>query len=527
MFYSSMIGYRLSAIGPNLKFMKKTIFNSIAIILIGFATVSPVQAQITEGHEDFDQMIANSLDSFEIPGLSIALVKDGEVVFENAYGLANEEEAVKVDLESNFAIASISKAFTAAAIGVLVDEGKLNWNDRVQKHMPGFNLSDEYVASQMTVEDLLCHRSGFETFDGDLLWYSTNYDRREIIDRFQKYPMTYDFRTQYGYQNIMFIIAGEIVEEVSGMSWEEFIEKRFFEPLEMNNSNATYAGFKAEQNIALPHVKGIMEDIRNYDNSGGAAAISSNVKDMSHWIQMWLNEGIYGDDTLLQTDTWRKLIEMHTPISTSAFDRSHDINFKGYGLGWFLMSYGEVKVAHHGGGLPGYISKIFLLPNENLGGIILTNGESSMPSALMYASIDEFVTTDSDFPWIPKFIEYKKRYDAYLANREKGRLEKRGKAKANIEVEDLIGDYEDRYYGKATIAEVNGKMQISLLPAAERFTSEMVHWQQNAYQIRFKDQFLPAGYVTFESNADGEVIGFKIDLPNPDFHFHNLDFKKL
>lgn len=499
----------------------------LSLFLIGFAALNPSQAQITEGHEDFDKMIATHLDSFEIPGLTMALIKDGEVVFENAYGLANEEEEIKVDLESNFAIASLSKAFTAAAIGMLVDEGKLDWNDRVQQHLPGFNLSDEYVASQMTIEDILSHRSGFKTFDGDLLWYSTNYDRREIIQRFQEYPISYDFRTKYGYQNIMFIVAGEIVKEVSGMSWEDFISKRFFEPLEMTHSNATYEGFKAEQNIALPHVKGKMEAIRDYDNSGGAAAISSNVKDLTHWIQMWLNEGVYGDDTLLEAATCRKLIEMHTPIPLSSFDRSHHITFKGYGLGWFLMAYGEIKVAHHGGGLPGYISKIFILPNQNMGGIILTNGESSMPSALMYASIDEFMKTESEYPWIPTFLDYKKRYDAYLANREQGRLAKRGKDKANIEESKLLGEYQDRCYGNAKVSKQDGKLLISLLPAAERFTSEMIHWQQNSYQIRFKDHFLPAGYVTFESNANGEVVGFKIDLPNPDFHFHNLEFKKL
>jgi CubicO group peptidase (beta-lactamase class C family) len=506
--------------------MRTSIAHLLALFFFVSLTLTSSQAQITEGHEDFDKLIASNLDSFEIPGLSIALIKEGEVVFENAYGFANEEKAIALDLESNFAIASLSKAFTAAAVGMLVDEGKLNWDDRVQKHLPGFNLSDEYVASQMTIEDLLSHRSGFKTFDGDLLWYSTNYDRREIIKRFQEYPMSYDFRTQYGYQNIMFIIAGEIVEEVSGMSWEDFVEQRIFEPLEMDHSHATYEGFKKEEKIALPHVKGKLETIRNYDNSGGAAAISSNVKDLSHWIQMWLNEGVYDSDTLLQAATCRKLIEMHTPIPLSSFDRSHGITFKGYGLGWFLMAYGETKVAHHGGGLPGYISKIFILPNQQMGGIILTNGESSMPSALMYESIDEFVNMNSKYQWIATYLDYKKRYETYLANREEGRLEKRGKAKSNIEAEALLGEYEDRYYGKATISQVKGKLQISLLPAAERFTSEMTHWQQNTYQIKFKDHFLPAGYVTFESNADAEVVGFKIDLPNPDFHFHNLEFKK-
>jgi len=503
----------------------KTLILSLLLSIVLFPVF--LKAQFTKGHEEFDRRIEHHLDSFEIPGLGIALIKDDQVVFENAYGFANEEKGIALDLEANFAIASLSKAFTAAAVGMLVDEGKLKWNDRVKDHLSDFNLSDEYVASQMTIEDLLCHRSGFKTFDGDLLWYSSNYNRREIIERFQEYPMSYDFRTKYGYQNIMFIVAGVIVEEVSGMSWEDFIEKRFFEPLEMHNSNATFEGFKAEKNIALPHVKGKMEAIRNYDNSGGAAAISSNVKDLSHWIQMWINQGVYQADTLLKASTCRKLMQMHTPIPPSSFDRRHDIDFKGYGLGWFLMSYGEYKVAHHGGGLPGYISKIFILPNQNMGGIILTNGESSFPSALMYESIDEFINTESDYQWIETFLDYKRRSAKYLDKKEEERLEKHGDAAANIEEAKLIGEYEDPYYGKAKVSKVKGELQLSLLPAADRFTSKMDHWQQNSYQIKFKDHFLPAGYVTFESNADGEVIGFKIDLPNPDFHFYNLQFKKL
>lgn len=506
--------------------MNTTKISLAFIILFELAILAPSKAQVIEGHEDFDQLISTHLDSFEIPGLTISLIHDGEVAFQNAYGLANEESGSQVEIESNFAIASLSKAFTAAAIGMLVDEGKLNWNDRVQAHLPGFSLSDQYVASQMTIEDLLCHRSGFKTFDGDLLWYGTSYSRDEIIKRFQHYPLSYDFRTQYGYQNIMFIIAGEIVSEISGLSWEGFIEKRFFGPLEMPHSNATFEGFKAEAKIALPHVKGKMEGLRDYDNSGGAAAISSNSKDLVHWLQMWLNEGIYGQDTLLQKSTWKKLIELHTPIASSSFDDSHGISFKGYGLGWFVMAYGENKVAHHGGGLPGYISKIFFLPEQGLGGVILTNGESSMPNALMYAAIDRFMGSETENEWIPTFLNYKKRYTRYLAGKEQDRKNKRGKAKTNIDADKLLGEYEDRYYGKASVERIDGELQLSLLPAAEQFTSKLTHWQQNSFQVSFKDHFLPPGYVTFESNADGEVVGFKIDLPNPDFHFHNLEFKK-
>jgi CubicO group peptidase (beta-lactamase class C family) len=506
-------------------YQMNNIFNRI-ISFTFFLFVS--LALFSQEKADFDTYIANSVKNFELPGLAIAVVKDGEVVFEKAYGVTNQESGEEMETEDVFAIASLSKAFTAAAIGMLVDEGKLQWNDRVRKYIKGFDLSDEYVASQLTIKDLLSHRSGFNTFDGDLLWYGTTYSREEIIDRFSRYKMSYDLRSEYGYQNIMFIIAGEVVEEVSGMSWEEFIRQRIFEPLDMDNSYATFAGFEGEDDKALPHVKGELDAIRNYDKSGGAAAISSNVEDLSHWIQMWLNKGVYDEDTLLQLKTWQTILDMHTPITPSTFDRSNNVEFKGYGLGWFLMSYEGHKVAYHGGGLPGYISKIFIIPAENLGGVILSNGETSLPSALMYRSIDEFLGREDKPDWAATYLGFKNHYEKYLEKKDTERTEKRdAKTKANIKEEALTGRYTDVFYGDARINKMDGKLHLSLEPAKETFSSEMTHWQQNTYRIKFKDQFLPQGFVTFSANADGEVQGFTIDLPNPDFHFHNLDFRKV
>ncbi len=497
----------------------------IVSLIFSLLIVSSVSAQNSE-HLEFDKYVANAVDSFELPGLSIAIVKDGELVFDKAYGLKDINKSEKIDTKSVFAIASLSKAFTAAAIGMLVDEGKLNWTDRVSEYIPSFSLSDEYVASQLTIEDLLCHRSGFNTFDGDLLWYGTNYSREEIIERFENYKMSYDFRTRYGYQNIMFLIAGEVVEEVSGMSWEEFMKERFFKPLEMSNSYATFDGFRSETNKALPHTKGGLDEIRSYDNSGGAAAISSNVIDLSHWISMWLNGGVYKEDTILSKATHSKLLSLHTPINPSSFDVSNGTEFKGYALGWFVMNYGSSKVAYHGGGLPGYISKIFILPTEGVGGIILSNGETSLPTALMYSAIDEFTGKESEKDYAQTYLGFSKRYKAYLDKKGDQRSEKRGKGKANIDTEDLVGEYEDIVYGKAIVENRKGKLYLKLLPAEDLFSSEMEHWQQNTYRVKFKDKFLPEGFITFEVDANAEVQGFKIDLPNPDFHFHNLHFKK-
>lgn len=480
--------------------------------------------------QDFDaldQKIQKAVGDFELPGLAISLVKDGQVDFQKAYGLANQKTGEKLSTEYTFGIASLSKAFTATSIAMLVDEGKLNWSDRVSQYIPAFQLSDPYVASQLTIEDLLCHRSGFNTFDGDLLWYGTNYSRAEIISRFSKYPMEYDFRTQYGYQNIMFIIAGEVLEVVSGKSWESFIEDRIFKPLEMNNSFTSIQQFNQKTKLAMPHVKGELDEVRNYDNSGGAAALCSNVEDLSKWIMLWLNDGIYKGDTLLSKASYQKILDLHTPISPSSFDRSNGMNFKGYGLGWFLMDFENLKVAHHGGGLPGYISKIFIVPSEKMGGIVLSNGETSLPTVLMYESIESYLGIEGN-DWPALYLNYTKRYEAYLEGKEKERVAARNpKLKSNIEMADLLGSYEDKVYGKAEVSQVNNQLMLSFLPAKEIFSSKMTHWQQNTYRIQFKDKFLPAGYITFSTNADGEVTGFKVDLPNPDFHFYNLEFIKL
>lgn len=498
------------------------------LILIGVNLFLFGQVQLQAQHEAFDQYVASAVEDFELAGAAISVVNADSVLFEKAYGYANLTTKEPVELESVFAIASISKAFTAACIGILVDQGKLSWDDRVQQHLPYFRLSDEYVASQMTVEDLLSHRSGFKTFDGDLLWYMSDYKPKEIIERFSKYELSYDHRTQYGYQNIMFIAAGLVVEEVSGLSLEAFMKKYIFQPLDMQQTYTSVDDYTTKTKVAMPHVKGKLDDLRNYDNSAGAALISSNVKDISKWIMMWLNEGVSGSDTILSAASYKKLLQMHTPIPTSAFDQQTGVEFKGYALGWFLMDYQGHKVAHHGGGLPGYISKIFLVPSEKIGGIILTNGETSLPTALMLNSIDEFENKTEKPDWAGTILSYTKAYEKRKAEQKEARTEKRNKKlKPNLNQESLLGSYEDDYYGKAEVSLKEGKLHLSLLPAKAYFSSTMEHWQQNTYRIKFKDEFLPEGFVTFHANADGEVVNFTIDLPNPDFHFYNLDFKKL
>lgn len=500
----------------------------LGILLVHLCALTLLSSKAQINQDSLDQYIQHQVNEYDLAGLSISLVKEGAVDFEKAYGFAHTENKVALSTNSVFGIASLSKAFTSVAIGMLVDEGKISWDDRVSQYIDAFQLSNDQVAAQLTIEDLLAHRSGYSTFDGDLLWYGTNYSTKEIIRRFAQYPMSYDFRTTYGYQNIMFIIAGEIVGKVSGTSWEEFVITRIFDPLEMNNSFTSVDQYTDELSIAYPYVKGSVDQIRNYDNSGAAAAISSNVEDLSKWIRFWLNEGIVNEDTLLSEASVRRILSLQTPIEPSGFERSNGVNFKGYGLGWFLMDYQDGKLAQHGGGLPGYISKIFLYPELDFGGVILTNGESSLPTALMYHIIDQYKGKKVRENWAALYLKFSNNYQKGLDQELIERENKRKKQiKSQFKQSELEGIYEDKVYGKASVSQKGDKLMFSMIPSKEIFTSPMDHWHFNTFKVKFRDQFLPAGYITFSQNSDGEVSGLTIDLPNPDFHFHKLDFKKI
>lgn len=483
-------------------------------------------AQAPANLKGLDAYIENAMAAYKLPGLSIAVVKDGKVIYQNGFGVKDITTGEKVDENTVFAIASLSKAFTAASVGMLVDEGKLDWDDRVNEHLPTLKLHDDYISSQLTVRDLLCHRSGLRTFDGDLLWYGTDYSRAEILNRIRHLPVQYDFRARFGYQNIMFIAAGELAPQVTSLSWDNFVKKRIFQPLGMTNSYTSISQFPKDVNLAMPHVKGAKDRLLNYDNSGGAAAINSSVVDLSKWMNMWLAKGQVDGKTLLKEGTINTIFRTHTNLGTSSFDAQNQTHFKGYGLGWFLMDYKGVKVVHHGGGLPGYISKLALVPEQNLGIIVLSNGETSLPAALMYTVID-VVNGRSDQDWAKRYLEFAERGEKRNAEALETRNSQRQEGtKASVDSDKLVGSYTDKMYGNANVS-INGKqLHLTLEPAKNLFHGDLIHWHHNTYQVKLEDRFLPPGYVTFEFDSNGEVSGLQIDLPNPDFHFYNLHFLK-
>lgn len=475
--------------------------------------------------EELRDYIETAQRDFDLPSISVAVVKDGKTILTEGFGKRSEAVSSAPDGNTLYAIASLSKAFTVASIGMLVDEGKLNWDDKVVDHLPWFQMHDPYVTKTMTVEDLLCHRSGLITFDGDLLWYGSTYEREEVVKRIRHRPLTHNFRERFGYQNIMFMTAGEVIEAASGMTWDEFVKQRILKPLGMNRTTSNFKTFMTDLNIAKPYIKGEEIFMLSYDNCGATAALNSSVNDMSKWMGFWLNNGIVGTDTLLSEASIKRIWDLHTPLPTGTFDEQNGTHFKGYGMGWFLMDYQGRKVVHHGGGLPGYITKVALVPEENLGVVVLTNDMNSVPTMMMYAIIDWALGQDYS-GWQTKFLDFKARGEERESQQKEDRMAQKKSDPQLLPEEQYLGLYRDEMYGDARISMGENGLVFSMLPSKELFTGNMTPWNDHAFRFDHNDPFLTFGVATF--NVEGnQAKSFTIELPNHDFHFDKLLFERV
>lgn len=504
----------------------KKIFSTLLIVTLLFILPFVLQAKGTVDYPALDRYIKKVAADFHLEGLTVGIVKDDKVVFIKAYGVKDIDSGEKVTADSLFNIASLTKAFTAACIGILVDEGKLKWDDKVIDHLPGFQLSDPYITRELTIKDILSHRSGFGTFDGDLLWYRTPYEPAEIIRRMRDMPIRQQFRSQFGYQNNMYIIAGEIVARVSGMPWAEFLKTRIFDPLEMKTTITCGQSLREGMNIAHPHVEGKKYPLY-LQAPNAAASIYSSTAEMLNWLRMLLNDGKWKDKQVLQPAALEELFSSQTILKVSSFAKRNGTHFQTYGLGWNISDYYGELFYEHSGGMPGYISKAVLVPGKKLGFVILTNNLNGVTNLLKNKLLDLFVT-GRQTDWNKIFMEFVEKREKMKKEKEAARLESRvANTRPSLEPGRYAGLYEDRVYGQAQIVFENEKLVLTLLPAKEVFTSEMEHWHYDTFRVKFRDSFLPDGFVTFQFDSNGEVTGFKIDLPNPDFHFHHLDFKRV
>jgi CubicO group peptidase (beta-lactamase class C family) len=493
-----------------------------------------LSAQRTPNTDSLDAYISRAVSAFDQPGLAVGVVSKGELVWSKGYGKLDLAKADPVTPNSVFYCASISKAFTACAIGLLVDEGKLSFDDPVRKYLPWFKTPDPYVTEHMMVRDLLCHRSGWITFDGDLLWYGTDLTQREILDRHSRETLTHEFRNEFGYSNLMLICAAQVVEAVSGMSWDQFITTRIFTPLGMDRSRVETTDLNAMSDVALPHVRKGQDPkapqksmpYQALKGADGACGVMSTVTDLAKWDAMWMNEGTVAGKHFLTNDTWTTITtnQLSFPVPPeAATDGKH---YDGAAMGWFTEDRDGYKIITHSGGMPGFILNHAVVPEKDFAVICLGNGETYSVFAMTEYLIDQYLGTGKADPttaMVPRLKRRAEREAKRVADREAAHVKG---TKPTADATSLSGTYSDKVYGEATIQEVYGQPLLSFNHAKELFSGKLEHWHFDTWKWIHNDPFLEPGYITFSFDVDHTVTGFKVDLHSPDFHFWKLDFRK-
>jgi CubicO group peptidase (beta-lactamase class C family) len=516
--------------------MRQTRARLAPLLLALLVFSQPTPAQTLEGRlKEIDEYAAKAGQEWKVPGFSVAIVKDDRVVFVRGYGVRELGKPEPVDKDTLFAVASNTKAFTSAALATLVDEGKVKWDDPVTKYLPYFQLYDPYVTRELTVRDLLSHRSGLATFGGDLLWYETTYSREDVIRRVRHLKPVHPFRGRYGYQNIMFLAAGEIVPAVTGKSWDDYVREKFFIPLGMTRSNTTHRQLTASQNVAAPHneTDGRVKVVKysNVDAAGGAAAINSSAAEMAEWVRLQLGRGTYQGKKIFSAAASREMWTPHTVVSgvsESAERFNPTVHFNLYGLGWALSDYRGRKVVTHSGGLDGMTSRVALMPEENLGVVVLTNSETPLQAFLYYKVFDVFLGApprDWSADYMARVKAAREREAAEAKKVEEARVPD---TKPSLPLSAYAGTYGGVMYGDAKVTEENGRLVVRLLPSPA-YVGDLEHWHFDTFRIKWRESVVypyPRGWVTFQLDPQGKVSEMKIDVPNPDFDFKELEFKR-
>ncbi|MEN0004935.1 MAG: serine hydrolase [Bacteroidota bacterium] len=508
------------------------IFSLLVIVLV--LPLSFGYSQNDKILQDVDKYLAKAQRDWNIPGMAVGIIKDGKVIHSKGYGIMKQGSAERVSGGTLFAIASNTKAFISAALSILEEEGKLSWDDPVQKHLPYFKLYDEYASQHTTVRDLLCHRVGLGTFSGDAIWYNRNMPAEEVVKRAAEVPQAYEYRAGYGYSNLMFITAGEVIKAVSGKSWAQFVEERIFKPLGMNQSCTSVTQLPKRKSVATPHKPVNGENIPiewvNWDNMGAAGGIISNTDDMLKWMNLQLQQGKYGEKQLFSAASQRNFWHPHNNnrVSEAAQKQYEGRHFSGYGLGWGLSDYRGRLLTSHGGGYDGMYSRLVLVPEEQMGIVVLTNSMKGISTPLTYYIIDAMMgLTPKD--WSAEALERQKSWDDYRANRLKKRYDKHVKGTtADVSMDEMIGLYRCPMYGDIEIKKKGDAMTIHF-SNAPNLDADLKHWHYNTYEIKWKKTLAWFGFgtVQFELSNDGAVTGLQFDVPNDDIFFEEINAVKV
>jgi CubicO group peptidase (beta-lactamase class C family) len=494
----------------------------------------PVGAQ----PQDIDRLAERIQQKFAVPGMAVAIVKDGKVLFAKGYGVREVGKPDKVDASTLFGIGSNTKAFTVAALAILVDEGKLSWDDKVIDRLPGFRLSDPYVTRELTIRDLLTHRSGLGLGSGDLMLFpASDFTRSEIIHNLRYLAPASSFRSRFAYDNLLYIVAGELIPTITGVSWETFVQTRILDRLGTGCA-ATFNLTSGNHNVAMPHV--VIDDKLTavtpdpstaYDPAG---SIECNATGMAAWAQLQLADGRFKDGAPLFSPAQHK--QMWSPQTivsplpaTAAMTQTH---FRDYGLAWFLEDYQGSERVWHTGGLIGMVSYVSLLPEQHVGVIVLTNQQSGAAmSAMMQSLLDPFLgkpPRDWVAIWDRQVSEQTKLGDA--ADHDAEAAIKSAGGKTFLPLDAYVGVYHDPWRGDVVVKKAGDKLRM-VFGRTAGMQGDMQVMKGNVFVVRWDDRSLKAdALINFRTGMDGSVSGMTMAPLSPttdfSFDFQDLDFAR-
>jgi len=492
---------------------------------------------------EIDQLVEKSMKAFDVPGIAVGIIKDGKIIHAKGYGVRSLKTMQKTDENTLFGIASNSKAFTCTALGILVDEGKIKWDDKVRDYIPEFKLYSPYVTEEFTIRDLLTHRSGLGLGAGDLMFFpdSSDFVLKDIIYNLRFMKQVSGFRTKYDYDNLLYIVAGEVVSRVSGKSWDDFVDERILQPLGMSKTATSFDRLKDKTNVIDGHasVNGKVQVIARSTVKVGhsAGGVNSNITDLNKWIQLWLNKGKYGDGLskrLFSDNVYREITSPQTIIQVGG-PGPYNTHFAAYGLGFFLSDEKGYKKVTHTGGLEGMVTQITMIPELNLGIIVLTNQQEGAAFTSITNQIKDnyFGISGTD-----RVKEYSAQRGMQLTMATKlvdsiwhdiETVQQSGKEKADINL--FTGTYHDVWLGDIVISIKNGKPWFDS-KRSPKLTGELFFYKANTFVVKWKDRSMDAdAYLNFSLNEEGKASGIKMRAISPltdfSYDFHDLDFHRI
>lgn len=497
-------------------------------------------AQVDE--KNLDQLIQNTLQTFDVPGMSVGIIKDGKIVYSKGFGVASLTSKQKMTDETLVGIASNSKGFTATALAILADEGKLNFDDKVTKFIPEFKMYNDYVTQEITVKDLITHRAGLGLGQGDLMFFPEGGTLTvdDIVHNVRYLKPEHSFRNAMDYNNIMFIVAGEIIHRISGQSWADFVEQRILKPVGMTSSYGSYNRAKkaGAKNLIDAHApvngKSVQVPHDWNETANAAGGIMSNIKDMSTWAEFLMNGFTTKEGKKLVSDKQiQQLWQIQQPIPV-ALKNPYDTNFYGYGMGWFLSDVKGHKQVQHTGGLIGTVTQFTLIPDLKLGIIVLTNQQTGVAFNTITNTVKDSYLGIADRNWLKTYGE---RMNKVNAEFEKGKKEIFTNAgefaknkKAQLKADQFVGIYTDPWFGDVEILKSKKGYRI-LSKTSSRLQGDFIPYSNDTFIAKWDDRSYDAdAFVTFQFDQNGKAISAKVkpisDVTDFSFDFEDLDLKR-